>query len=647
MADELNFQIPQEGFDSYLYGIIPDDQAVLAGAFSVAMQQVKNIQAINIEQFAQVAYSMENLAGLPFTAGTDIPTDLVLATFAKSQTALGAGVYGTFTNSNFFGCMSGLPYPLKAIYDGIKQLETQTLTSIYQNLYLAVTWNAPSLTVVSESREVEVSPGVYVTEYRVSSVTINNRGGGYGRGSAPAPSLTFDNGATASCTIGTDPNEITGPNPLFGKITDISVTSPGSWQSTPPTVTIQYPPNTYPGGSNSPYGTTFLSPNDMNTVINNSIQSYVTAANNEIQSIKQASASNFKAATVLDTNWNITGTALKQEQRARYNFIPPVPIPYDRWLNISPTALYVFVDSIPDMATKTLPHMASQTLEHISNLKNTGGQSVVGMMRQERNQDRLQEIGIELDNNLPDRLSVQLEKILLTNGTLPLAVDGIPSPTGRPYTLPAWPSVEVPLSGSPCDNDVVTQTISPDPVAIFNVNTQTLEQITGTGEGNILPILENTCLGPFGNGSGPLIPKPLPPGLPPPSTQCGEIPTDLAEELGFTPCVGINDEIPVIVVNTKTPLGPTPPLGIPGGPAPGSYTGTPTGIPSNIGSNLPAVVGPDNTLILGSLNLQPPTQILPPSLDTSYTGTTLMPSTYDINDAIDKVIECNCDCWVN
>lgn len=635
MADELNFQIPQEGFDSYLYGIIPDDQAVLAGAFSVSMQQVRNIQAINIEQFAQVAYSMENLAGLPFTAGTDIPTDLVLATFAKSQTALGAGVYGTFTHSNFFGCMSGLPYPLKAIYDGIKQLETQTLTSIYQNLYLAVTWDIPGgFSFTYETREVEIDPGPppsYQTEYLLTGVACAVPGGGYGRGGTPAPTIVINNagGATVTVSIGTNPDDFS----TYGKITGFTV-SGATWQTSPPSfVSIEYPPNTYPGGSNSPYGTAGWP--GMNTII----QNYVTAANSEIQAIKQASASNFKAATVLDTNWNITGTALKQEQRARYNFIPPVPVPYDRWLNIAPTALYVFVDSVPDLSKKTLPHMSAQTLEHISNLRNTGGESVVGMMRQERNQDRLQEVGIELDNNIPDRLSVQLQKILLTNGTLPLAVDGVPSPAGPDYTLPAWPSVEVPISGTPCNNDVVTETISPDPVAIFNVNTQSLEQITGTGEGNILPILENTCLGPFGNGSGPLVPQPLPPGLPPPSTQCGELPTDLAEELGFTPCVNINGEIPVIVVNTKTPVGPTPPLGIPSG-----IPGGPEGISD---ANLPAVVGPDNTLILGSLNLQPPTQIIPPGLDTAYTGTTLIPSTYNINDAIDKVIECNCDCWVN
>ena len=643
MADELNFQIPQEGFDSYLYGIIPDDQAVLAGAFSVSMQQIRNIQSVNIEQFAQVAYSMENLAGLPFTAGTDIPTDLVLATFAKSQTALGAGVYGTFTNSNFFGCMSGLPYPLKGIYDGIKQLETPALYGIYQNLYLAVTWNIPGgFSLDIETREVG-PPGFETTEYKLNGIDCAVKGGGYGRGGASAPIITINNdgGATITVNIGTDPNDFS----TYGKITSISV-SGASWTSSPPSfASIEYPPNTYPGGTNSSYGTTFTSPSDMNTVI----QNYVSAANAEILAIKTSSASNFQAANILDTNWNITGTALKQEQRARYNFIPPVPIPYDRWLNIAPTALYVFVDSIPDLSKKTLPHMAAQTLEHISNLRNTGGQSVVGLMRESRNQDRLQEVGIELDNNISDRLSIQIERILMTNGTVPLAVDGIPGPTGRDYTLPAWPSVEVPVSGSPCNDDVVTVVVTPDPVAIFDVNTQTLRQVTGTTEGSILPILKNTCLGPFGNGTGPLLPQPLPPGLPPPSTQCGELPTDLAEELGFTPCVGINGEIPVVVVNPRVPAGPTPPLGNPAGPV--GTEGIPGGIPDGISletiGSLPAVVGPDNTLILGSLNLQPPAQILPPNLDTSYTGTTLIPSTYNINDAIDKVIECNCDCWVN
>lgn len=595
MADELNFQLPPQGFDSYTLGILPNDQAVLAGAFSTSMQQIRNIQSVDLQQFAQVAYSIENMAGLPFTAGTDVPTDLSLATFAKSQTALGSGVYGTFTNSNFFGCMSGLPYPLKAIYDGIKQLETQTLYNIYQNLYLAVTWNPGTATVT-----VGGSAGAYT----VSLATTMPVGGGYGREGGGVPTVTVDGatGITATATIGTDPNNLS----TYGKITNITFS--GTSTTLPSgTLTIDPPPTTHGSAGWSP---------GMNTAI----QYYVTAADAEILAIKTASASNFRAANILDTNWNITGTALKQEQRARYNFAPPVPIPYDRWLTVAPVSLYVFVDSIPDLSKKTLPHMASQTLEHISNLRNTGGQSVVGMMRQERNQNRLQEIGIELDNNIPDTIPEQIQKMLLTNGTVPLAVDGVPSLTGKPYTLPAWPAVDLPISGSPCDNNVVTETTSPKPVAVFDVNIQVLREVISTTEGNVGAILDNDCLGPFGNGTGPVIfdADNLPPGLGPPRSACGDLTEELANELGFTPCVNNNGEIPVVIVNPEVPIGDTPILGLP--------------------------IGPDGLPDL--INLQPPVDILPPNLNTAYTGTTLIPSTYDVDDAIDKVIECNCDCWI-
>lgn len=590
MADPLNFQIPRQGYDSYLYGIIPDDQAVLAGAFGTAMQQVRNIQKGDIQKFAQVAYNIENMSGLPFTAGTDIPTDLQTATFAKSQTALGSGIYGTYVMSNFFGCMSGLPYPLKQIYDGIKQLETQTLASIYQNLYLAVTWATATCSIITE----ETSPGVW----KVTSISISDQGGGYGREGASAPTITLNNGAAATCTIGTDPNDLS----TYGKIKTVTLTSQGSSGSDNFTVSVADPPGPgWPG-------------------MNTDIQNYVLAADAEIYNIRYGtSTENFEAANLLDVYWNITGTALKQEQRARYNFFAPVPIPYDRWLNISPTALYVFVDSIPDLAQKTLPHQAAQTLEHISNLKSIGGESVVGMMRQERNQARLAEIGIELDNNIPTGLTPEQQKMLLTNGTLPGAVEGIPSPAGVDYTLPAWPAQEIPTGGTPCNNDVTTEVVEPEPVAIYDVNTQVLLRVDETTEGTILPILTNTALGPFSNGTGPpvLIDGELPPGLGTPRTFCGPdsafIPFPEIDVI--PPGLNNNDEIPVIIVNPKVPIGDTPPLDPP--------DENPVGI-----------------------NMQPPTDVLPPNLNTAYTGTTLLPSTYNADDAINKVIECNCDCWI-
>ena len=48
--------------------------------------------------------------------------------------------------------------------------------------------------------------------------------------------------------------------------------------------------------------------------------------------------------------------------------------------------------------------MAAQTLEAISNLINVTGQSIVGMMRENRNQTRLNLVGIPLDNNIPDNV---------------------------------------------------------------------------------------------------------------------------------------------------------------------------------------------------------------------------------------------------
>jgi hypothetical protein len=184
--------------------------------------------------------------------------------------------------------------------------------------------------------------------------------------------------------------------------------------------------------------------------------------------------------------------------------------------------------------------MAAQTLEHISDLLSTGGQSIIALMRQERNQDRLAEVGIELDNNLADRLSVDLTRQLMSNGVLPGAVEGIPSPNGNIYTLPAWPE-------------------DTDPVAYWDCDESTIRIATGLKEGDIDPLLD-------GNE-----------------------------------CPIVNPEVP----EGEGPI-PEPPI------------------------NIFVVEDP-----------------LPPIINTDYTGTTLKPSTYDINDAIDKVIECNCDCWVN
>jgi hypothetical protein len=62
--------------------------------------------------------------------------------------------------------------------------------------------------------------------------------------------------------------------------------------------------------------------------------------------------------------------------------------------------------------------MYSQTLEAIANYNTVGGQSLVAMLRESRNQARLQEAGIPVDNNIENKLTKQQESELIANGTL-------------------------------------------------------------------------------------------------------------------------------------------------------------------------------------------------------------------------------------
>ena len=364
-ATNANVQQFPIGFGSYLDGILPPDMATAAGAFSVSMQQVKTISSIPIEKFAQVVTNLETISGLPIN-GTGVPVDNTLVNGALPLIALGSGPYGTYTMSDFFGCMTGLPYIGIDILGLINALETPALYNIYKQLYLAVTWEGATAT------------------WNGSSFTYTNRGGGY----STAPNVTVD-GNPATATIGTDSTNIS----TFGRIISISYSGIAG-----PVVIAPPPGPNWPGR-------------------NATIQGLIGQANAEILAIQNSKQ---RLSEQMNTNWNLTGTQLTIEQRALNTALPVAVPPVDVIPDLAqfPTTQYAFTDSVPQFALNTDPHMQAQTLEAMANICTPGGQSMVGMMRESRNQTRLTQIGISLDNNISDSIPVVENKTLLANGSI-------------------------------------------------------------------------------------------------------------------------------------------------------------------------------------------------------------------------------------
>ena len=560
---EVNFQILPEGFGSYLQDILPNDIAAAAGAFSATMQQIKNIRKINIEKFAQVVASLETTANLPLVNGTNVPADTTEAKAALALVALGSGPHGTYTFSDFFGCMSGLPYPWKDIQPAIIGLQSNTLATIYQNLYLALSWKQATATVTMTSSNytlssVLVSPGIYNYYYQIDSiggVGSFDHGGGYGRDGAVAPTATIDggSGATLITTIDTTPAVNNGTT-TFGTVLSALLGSHGTTvnydtgssptPSTPPatlTVTIDPPPALTP---------------DLNTVV----QAYIDAANAEIAIIRTTHPGQ---SVDLNDMWDNLGTQLGIEQAARNLGLSPLPAPRVGDLFPYPTMLYSFTDLLPNYSKLTEPNLSAQTLEAISNLTLVAGQSIVAAMRSDRNKARLIEAGITQDDNIPDTLPEGETIELITNGAV-----------GN--SAPAYPF------------DVT-------PVGTYN------------------PVTEN-----YVTPAGVIIGAPE---------------TSVAAVLG----IGTPDNLPIPSPDIGIGTPGISAVAIPEGEAP-FFTGPGAG--GGAGSQGGGPIVP------GSLAGSPFTKLIPPALNPVYTSGTLLPAALTVAQAIEQVITCNCDCWV-
>jgi hypothetical protein len=330
---------------------------------------------------------------------------------------------------------------------------------------------------------------------------------------------------------------------------------------------------------------------DLDTVV----QNYINAANAEIAVIR---TTNPIKARNLNMAYDATGTQLTIEQRARYTAIPPVPTETrDVWLNLYPTALMIFADSVTQLAQNTLPHMSAQTLEMISNLDTAGGQSLVGLMRQERNAARLQEIGIQLDNMIPGELSIEQEKILIANGTINLGNPGI-----NGYTIPAIAQNE---------------TLIPSPAGFYSTTPPAL--IVGPGV-----VATGTA------AAGALSPSGLPTTAP--------LPAISYLQGGFVKTTAVAPGDPALLL-TLPPGAAIPATTVPGVNSPIATVGTL--VPSGQGAPLDVGQAPP-----GSLAPSKAINLLPPTLSVPLTSSTLAPASFSVQEAIEEVIKCNCDCWV-
>jgi hypothetical protein len=267
----------------------------------------------------------------------------------------------------------------------------------------------------------------------------------------------------------------------------------------------------------------------------------------------------------LNDLYNQFGSQLGNEQRARNKGLSPLPnvtdptAPRDPYINKYSITEYSFVDLLPLYGLQTQPNMAAQTLEAISDLTFVAGQSVIAAMREARNKDRLNYVGIAQDNNIPDFIEEQKEWIANT------IVD----------TTVVLPDGNVIVEQTLVGNAVPAYPNTTDPLGYYDPQTETYNVYVVPISPSINPNVNiNTNINP--NVSPSINPK----------------------------------------INSKGTGRQAKPVDT-GGPK-----------------------------VPGSLAKSPYQNLIPPQLSTLFTSDILLPAQYSVPDAIEQVITCNCDCWL-
>lgn len=290
------------------------------------------------------------------------------------------------------------------------------------------------------------SPEEYEWFYTLS-FGLANVGGGYGRGKAPAPNVTISpNNVNASATVEIDPGTTvsTGFGTLQIKNKDVgkrykwTETTQDNWNPVYPNpsaptyppksdawvranmpeevVTIQAPPTAL-----LPVTATGVAENGENTpgvqisykrvvsegtqgwpLMNGPVLNYINQANGEISGIQNG---NPTGAIGINNTYNTYGTYLKKEQDARALALPNL-----EQLTSQPSDIVVFVNGSASFALDTTTCGASNVLNQIYNPAYLGGRSLVGGLREIRNQSRLSLAGGALDNDVNGTVEIQLPR---------------------------------------------------------------------------------------------------------------------------------------------------------------------------------------------------------------------------------------------
>lgn len=371
-GSNVNTYIPNWG--GYLSGILPDDLALACGAFMMTMNQIKNIRQMECEKLSQVISNLEIAnKDLPLIDSTDAtPGNVTLANEGLTQLSFGTGNGGTYRYCDFMGAMSGQPYVeyYKQISSLIAQLPTTNLENIYIKLYqksLGNDWALPSA-------------GTTTNAYKLFKVTSN--------ASIGANTVNVTSDVTAVINIGDtitfNTNAyLTTPvahTYIVGGITATSITLSTS-------LVANVSENDY----------LFKRETDYNTTVPN----LTTAANTAIAVIM---ANDATAASDLNFYWDQLGKQLATEQRA---IVLAVKQSSNVYSGIDLNVIENFVRAVPDYALDTEFCQIAPILESIADASVIGGQSLLAMMREARNAQRLINTGGELDNDVPDSLDGQ------------------------------------------------------------------------------------------------------------------------------------------------------------------------------------------------------------------------------------------------